>query len=224
LLPPYLRDFHAYLRLRHHAFEARMERIAPDVVIEIAAGLSPRGLTYARRWPEITYLELDLPNMVAAKRARLKRVQLPDNYRLAETDILADDFIERLPIKPMAQQRMVVITEGLMDYLSMQEKQRAWRNVQGLLAMAAPGSRYLFESWPADRVLPDTTSGQLGLRGLSMLVGRQMGENLFANAEAVAEGLNAAGFATAVRQDLQSLAVGQAVDARRCPFVLFECA
>ncbi len=223
-LPPYMKDFHRYLRLRHHAFEARMERLAPDLIVEIAAGLSPRGLTYAQRWPEVSYVELDLPNMVAVKRARLKRVKLPVNYRLAETDILAQDFVERLPIKPNVHQKVVVITEGLTDYLSMAEKQRAWANVRALLSLAAPGSRYLFESWPAERVLPNTATGQAGLQGLSLLVGRQMGGNLFANHQGVADALNEAGFCLAVRQDLHSLAQGLGVDADRCPFLLYECA
>lgn len=223
-LPAYLKDFHAFLRLRHHAFEARMERIAPDLIIEIAAGLSPRGLTYAQRWPEAQYVELDLPNMVAEKKARLRSVQLPPNYHLAETDILAADFIERLPIQPTQQQKVAVITEGLMDYLSMAEKQQAWANVLAVLQMGAPGSRYLFESWLAERVLPGTTSAELGLKGLSLLVGRSVGENLFTDAGAVAEALQTAGFATATRQDLSSLALGLAVNAGHCPFLLYECA
>lgn len=224
MLPPYLKDFHTYLSLRHHAFEARMERLAPDLIIEIAAGLSPRGLTYARRWPEVDYLELDLPNMVAVKRARLKKVRLPGNYQLASTDILADDFIGQLPVQPTVRQRVVVITEGLTDYLSMDEKQQAWRNVVDLLSQAAPGSRYLFESWPSERVLPDTATGLAGLKGLSLLVGRSMGENLFPDARAVTDALLTAGFSNVVRQDLHSLAEGLGVSAKRCPFYLFECA
>ena len=224
LLPAYAKDFHAYLRLRHHAFEARMERLAPDLIIEIAAGLSPRGLTYASRWPEVQYLELDLPNMVAVKKARMKRLSLPANYRLASTDILADDFVDKLPIKPTVDQKLLVITEGLTDYLSMAEKQRAWSNVIALMQLASPGSRYLFESWPAERVLPDNAMGQAGLQGLSLLVGRSMGENLFANAADVAGALQQAGFESVVRQDLHSLAQALGVDPRHCPFLLYECA
>lgn len=224
LLPGYLKDFNRYLVLRHRAIEARMERLCPDVVIEVAAGLSPRGLTYARRWPEITYVELDLPNMVSAKKARLKNLRMPGNYRLASTDILAEDFIDNLPIQPNAKQRVVVITEGLMDYLNDAEKQQAWANVSALLSQCGPGSRYLMECWPADKAMPNSVMTQAGLQGLSLLVGRSMGENLHENVEAAMQALHAGGFANVLRQDLHSLAEGLDISHKHCPFVIFECA
>lgn len=224
LLPAYARQFDRYLVLRHRAIEARMERLLPDVVIEVAAGLSPRGLTYARRWPEVSYVELELPNMVALKRARLKGTKLPPNYQLEAADILAQDFPAQLPFTLNKRQRVVVISEGLMDYLAMPEKQRAWTNVQQLLRLAGAGSRYLLECWPAQQVLPDTATGRAGLQGLSLLVGRSMGENLYADAAAAAKALNDAGFASVLRQDLHSLAEGLGLELQHCPFVVFECA
>lgn len=224
LLPGYVKDFHRYLVLRHRAIEARMERLLPDVVIEVAAGLSPRGLTYARRWPEIRYVELDLPPMVRAKKARLRGTKLPPNYRLASADILAQDFADSLPVTPGRDQRVVVITEGLMDYLAPAEKQRAWDNLAGLMRDCAPGSRYLLECWPRTLALPGTASSQLGLQGMSLLVGRSLGENLHADAQAAIEALHAGGFASVVRQDLHSLAKGLGVSDKHCPFLILECA
>ena len=223
VLPTYMKDFHRYLFIRHRAFEERLDATVPDMVIEVAAGLSPRGLTYARRWARTRYLELDLPNMVAAKRKRLQSLRLPPNYHLAETDILARDFIERLPLKPTPDQTLMVITEGLMDYLNMAEKHRAWENIVALMKMAAPDSRYLMECWPRQRVLPASPAGRLGVKGVSMLVGRRVDENLHENRKEAEAALRQAGFATVSRPDLVSPLRDAGLDPHACPFVLFEC-
>lgn len=222
-LPPFMKDFNEFLFIRHRAFEDRLDSMLPDMVIEVAAGLSPRGLTYSRRWSNTLYQELDLPNMVAAKEARLKSLNQPENYLLAETDILADDFVHRLPVKPKSNQHVVVITEGLMDYLSMEEKQRAWGNVVKLLEMAHPDSRYLTECWPSHRVMPGSGPGKWAVNGLGMLVGRRMGENLFSTKEAADEAMREAGFSTVSRPDLFPLIRHAGLDPLACPFVLFEC-
>ncbi|KAJ3301030.1 hypothetical protein HDU93_006935, partial [Gonapodya sp. JEL0774] len=39
-----------------------------SVVLELATGLSGRGLRLARKYPEITYLETDLADLLAHKR------------------------------------------------------------------------------------------------------------------------------------------------------------
>lgn len=223
LLPAFLKDFNEYLFIRHRAFEDRLEALLPDMVIEVAAGLSPRGLTYSRRWPNTIYQELDLPNMVAAKRQRLHGMGLPPNYYLAESDILSEGFVDSLPVRPTQGQHVLVITEGLMDYLSMEEKQRAWENIVKLLAMSHPDSRYLTECWPKHRVMPGSGMGKWAVNGLGLLVGRRMGENLFDNREAADAGLRQAGFKTVSRPDLVTLTRNAGLDPRACPFILFEC-
>lgn len=223
LLPAFLKDFHKFLFIRHRSFEDRLDAIVPDMVIEIASGLSPRGMTYARHWPATRYVELDLPNMVAAKRARQSGVPLPENYQLAETDILADDFIDRLPVKPTPEQTIVVITEGLMDYLNMNEKQQAWSNVVKLLNMAAPDSRYLTECWPQARLSATSRTARLSVSGLSMLVGRSMLANLFDDRHDADKAMRKAGFATVSRPDLVRMTRAAGLEPLACPFILFEC-
>lgn len=223
VLPPFLKDFNRFLFIRHRAFEDRLDSTVPDMVFEIASGLSPRGMTYAQLWAGTTYVELDLPNMVAAKRARQAALKLPRNYVLADTDILADDFIERLPVKPQADQTIVVITEGLMDYLSMTEKQQAWKNIVRLLQLADADSRYLTECWPRHRVAPSSRIAKITVGGLGLLVGRAMLENLFTDRHEAEQALREAGFATVSRPDLVSMTRDAGLEPLACPFVLFEC-
>src|SRR5690606_12221456 len=53
-----------YLEYRHRAIDQELEAIGPDRILECAAGLSRRGLTFAKRG--VPVLELDLPHMVEA--------------------------------------------------------------------------------------------------------------------------------------------------------------
>lgn len=223
VLPPFLQDFNQFLFIRHRAFEDRLDTMVPDMVIEIAAGLSPRGITYSRSWSNSSYIELDLPNMVAAKQARMKNIELPSNYHLAETDVLSEDFMERLPVRPGSDQMVVVITEGLMDYLNREEKLRAWRNIAGLLKLASPESRYLLECWPKHRVAPASRVAKATVNGLSLLVGRSMTDNLFEDRHEADEAMREAGFATVSRPDLSVLCRDAGLEPLACPFILFEC-
>ena len=223
LLPPHTRHLLPYLQLRHQAYELRMDEFRPDMVVEVAAGLSPRGLTYARRWPEVPYLELDLPDMVAAKNAHLKSQAMPQNFHLAACDILADDFIQRLPIKPAQDQKLLVITEGLLPYLSFAEKRQAWRNLHALLQLASPASRYLFECYPAERVMPHSLAARSGLKLASLLVGRRLQDNFFASDQAVIEEVQALGFRQVQQLKLQSLAAKRGLKESGSPYALFEC-
>jgi hypothetical protein len=68
-----------YLLARHRAIDARLERAIEDhgvtQVVEVAAGLSPRGWRFAQRYRErITYVEADLPAMAERKRRALERM------------------------------------------------------------------------------------------------------------------------------------------------------
>src|SRR5680860_1088598 len=65
----------AFLLARHRLIDRLLgEAIAAGrvgQVIEIAAGMSPRGLRFSRLHPDLTYVEADLPAMAARKRAAL---------------------------------------------------------------------------------------------------------------------------------------------------------
>jgi O-methyltransferase involved in polyketide biosynthesis len=110
------------LRNRHALIDGELERLLPDLVVELGAGLSRRGLTFAvdRRVP---YLEVDLPEMVAYK-ARLieERAPAPVKAALAArlrslaADIMADDFPQLLARELAFAERPVVIAEGVVGY------------------------------------------------------------------------------------------------------------
>lgn len=212
LLPANLRDWEQFLEARHRSFDAHLARFDPTVVVEIGAGLSGRGIALAERNPQLQYHEFDLPGMVAAKRARLPEM-LPSNYHLAEGDILADCGLQ---VRVPADARLLVITEGLIPYLGMAEKQQAWRNVRALLA-AAGEARYLLEEWPLE-FLSGRRAGRWGARALGLLVGARMDQRLFDTLQDLLAALEQAGFA-AVKVAVPELPGGEY---GACPWRLVE--
>jgi hypothetical protein len=176
--PAALRYHREYLFIRHYAFEARLAELAPRFVLEIGAGLSPRGLTLARRNPELVYVEVDLPHMIAAKERCLAGVDRPANYHLTAVDLLGDRFTDELPELPSAGGAAVAITEGVSDYLSFDEKAIAYRNIARALGRAG-GGRYLQEIHARELFRRHGRGAQLFIGTLGALVGRSFRDRLF---------------------------------------------
>jgi O-methyltransferase involved in polyketide biosynthesis len=192
-----------FLYIRHHAYEARLEALAPDYVLEVGAGLSPRGLTLAGRSPNLVYVEVDLPHMVAAKRACLRRASLPKGYHLQAGDILSPGFPESLPRVPEGA-RVVVVTEGLTDYLTMEQKRVAWSNLASVLKKAGGGA-YLFDVYTKRALERYPLSTGFALEALSLLIGARMDERLFESPGHARELVQDVGFDSAAVHDLAAL-------------------
>src|SRR5262245_25650403 len=84
------------LLARHRVIDLRLGQAIDageiEQVVEVAAGLSPRGWRFATRYgSRLTYVEADLPAMIARKRRILAALggETP-HHRTAEIDALAD--------------------------------------------------------------------------------------------------------------------------------------
>ena len=86
----------SYLLARHRAIDALLDKAIDEhgvtQVIEVAAGLSPRGWRFTQRYGDrLTYIEADLPGMAARKRRALAAMgSLNDRHRVTEVDALRD--------------------------------------------------------------------------------------------------------------------------------------
>jgi O-methyltransferase involved in polyketide biosynthesis len=141
----------SYLLARHKAIDALLERAIEDAgitqVVEVAAGLSPRGWRFAQRYgDEITYVETDLPAMAARKREALARIgSLSDHHRVEELDALTDEgpgSLAALAETLNPERGLVIITEGLLGYLPGDQVDAIWRRFARALRRFAHG-RYL---------------------------------------------------------------------------------
>ncbi|HEY5189995.1 MAG TPA: class I SAM-dependent methyltransferase [Solirubrobacteraceae bacterium] len=135
-----------YLLARHRAIDARLEHAiehgAITQVVEVAAGLSPRGWRFSERYGDrITYIEADLPAMAARKRRALERMEtLGDRHRVRDIDALADDgplSLAALAAELDRSAGLALITEGLLGYVSPSDLEALWRR----LATIANGFR-----------------------------------------------------------------------------------
>src|SRR3954447_20698064 len=82
------------LLARHLVIDALLEEAIAEglvgQVLEVACGMSPRGWRFTERHADLVYVEADLPDMAAAKRAALERIGRPARHRVAELDALAE--------------------------------------------------------------------------------------------------------------------------------------
>ncbi|MEO8701033.1 MAG: class I SAM-dependent methyltransferase [Kofleriaceae bacterium] len=139
------------LLARHHLIDLRLGQAIESgeisQIIEVAAGLSPRGWRFRTRYGErITYIEADLPGMLANKRRILAELggETP-RHRTAEVNALADDgpisiagICETLdPTRGTA-----IITEGLINYFDTPTVVEMWGRF-GKALQRFPKSLYL---------------------------------------------------------------------------------
>ncbi len=135
-------------------------------VVEIAAGLSPRGLRIRRRFPNISYVEADLPGMIKSKRVRIG-AKLDERHSLVAVNALAEsgpDSLQHLATLLDPTKGTAVITEGLMPYFDGVDGARIWHNIDGFLR-SFPRGLYL-----SDYYLEEDSMRVMGARQLSGLV------------------------------------------------------
>lgn len=134
------------LLARHQVIDELLTRAIEDgrvsQVLEVAAGLSPRGLRFTRRYGDrIRYVEADLPRMAARKR-RLLAAARAGTPRVAEVDALADHgprSLAGLADSLSADRGTAIITEGLLSYLAPAQMAGLWRRIAGVLGRFPQG-------------------------------------------------------------------------------------
>ena len=195
---PRLEDF---LLARHAIIDTLLEEAIAagrvGQVVEIAAGMSPRGWRFAQRHGDaLAYVEADLPGMAARKREALARAGVAEGgaHRVVELDALSDDGLAALAATLDPGRGLAVVTEGLLNYFDRDAVLGLWRRIAATLR-GFPDGLYL-----SDLHLESEAGGRLGRAfavGLGVFVRGQVHLHFADAAEAERE-LHAAGFARAV--------------------------
>lgn len=189
----------SFLLARHRLIDERLEEgIAAgriEQIVEIAAGLSPRGLRFRREHPRITYVEADLPEMAERKRAALAVAGSP--HRVADLDALADrgpGSLAELAASLDPALGTAVVSEGLLNYFPRDEVEGIFARIAGALDRFPDGT-YL-----ADLILAEGNTG-LPERAFALGLGAFVRGSVhlpFADADDATAALSAAGFAKVV--------------------------
>jgi O-methyltransferase involved in polyketide biosynthesis len=133
----------SYLLARHRAIDSLLERAIEQhgvtQVVEVAAGMSGRGLRFVRRHgPHLTYIEADLPGMAARKRSSLARMgALSEAHRVEALDALRDSgpgSLTELVAGLDQSSSLAIVTEGLLGYLEHDTVKGLWRRFASTLA------------------------------------------------------------------------------------------
>jgi O-methyltransferase involved in polyketide biosynthesis len=191
----------SYLLTRHRAIDTLLERAIEQhgitQVIEVAAGLSPRGWRFRQRYGDhLTYVEADLPEMAARKRRALEKIgELGDGHRVSEVNALREagrGSLSATAAELDPAQGLAIITEGLLGYLRRQDVDQIWRRFAAVLAGFAAG-RYI-----SDLHLASVQTLQVrAFRVLLSAFVRGRVHLHFADAQEAQEALRRAGFASA---------------------------
>jgi O-methyltransferase involved in polyketide biosynthesis len=137
-----------YLLARHRAIDLLLERAIEEhgvsQVLELAAGLSARGWRFTTRYPQIRYIEGDLPDMVVRKRRSLQRVDgRSDQHQVVELDVLRESgpgSLDSVAAELEPNGGLAIITEGLLGYLPTERVEGIWRRCAQTLGDFAHGN------------------------------------------------------------------------------------
>ncbi|MDQ3340697.1 MAG: class I SAM-dependent methyltransferase [Myxococcota bacterium] len=139
------------LLARHRLIDLRLSQAidAGEIsqVIEVAAGLSPRGWRFRNRYGDrITYVEADLPAMISRKRKVLAEIGGENTaHRTVEIDALTDrgpTSIDAICATLDPARGTAIITEGLVNYFDTPTMIGMWQRFSTALSRF-PRSLYL---------------------------------------------------------------------------------
>jgi O-methyltransferase involved in polyketide biosynthesis len=138
-LPPLAKSLlHRHAMIDHLLTASRCTQ-----VLELAAGLSRRGVTFSTD-PKMRYVEVDLPNVVDKKRALLSRSSdgrdalARSNWSLVPADVSTMALADVVP--PARELPLFVIAEGLLMYFDAAAQGALFRAVAERLAEGGGGT------------------------------------------------------------------------------------
>jgi len=127
------RDFAPFVDARFRAVSRLIQEKGATQVLELAAGLSPRGMDFAQRG--IVYVEADLEESTVMKREIVTAIlgAVPAGLHLCPASVVDRSQLLACCSPFDAQRPVAVTTEGLLRYLTFDEKTHLAANVHEIL-------------------------------------------------------------------------------------------
>lgn len=170
-------------------------------VLDLACGYSPRVLVMAPRG--YTYIGVDLPDIAETLAARRSEL-IPDDPTLfaGYKCIDVSDLAQMEGVLGGLRERMTIVTQGLLTYLSLDQKQELMAGIHSLLSR--DGGCWIIPDACPDRMLPATFEAVIGRRGAGVVksvygildkrVGRSREQNGWRNIDEMTDALEGYGF------------------------------
>jgi len=192
-----------FLLQRHkiidHLLGNAIERRGVNQVLEVAAGLSPRGLRMSDEYRSraLRYVEADLPDMAKRKESLLKKVgAVGDNHLVTTVNVLRDDGDDCL--SAVAERHLdsdtptAIVTEGLVNYFDRDMIKSVWTRFATMLK-ERKGGVYLSDIVVTSDV-PRAITAKIFRGGLNKMTRGNDVVRYFKTADDVIDALKEAGF------------------------------
>jgi len=175
-----------WIRVMH--FEARywsINQLLPGDatnILELSSGFSFRGLALATDRP-VYYIDTDLPDLIATKQPMVKELAgaLRGHYELRALNALDtptfNSIVASFPAGPL-----VIVNEGLLMYLGIEEKRQLCRQIRSVLAER--GGYWITADVYLRRDLPDDPELSQGDTLREFLEQHRVKDNMFESFEA----------------------------------------
>ena len=121
------------IEARYKLTNKLLDKSGMEQVVEIAAGYSSRGLIYSQRG--YNYVEIDLESVSKNKRTIIETLEstIPENLKIIGGNALRKTDYEQCEKFLKENEPVAVINEGLLRYLTFDEKRIVAENVYDLL-------------------------------------------------------------------------------------------
>lgn len=194
-------DLQDLLLQRHHIIDHRIEQLVKEEgvtqILEIACGLSPRGYKLSRKYPDLHYVEADLPDMANRKQALLLAHKgFGPNHKVVHCNILTSgapdglDYVMQQVLDP--SRPTIIITEGLINYFDLPTISGFWKRLVQL-GQTFPNAWYLTDLFPQHPDVP--TRVLVGVAQRLLGVATQAKVNLhFSDQASIEQGFGRCGF------------------------------
>lgn len=133
-----------------HLLDQMIEKYPDIQVLEIACGLSSRGVRTLQKSADIDYIEADLPLMAQKKRNFLSKLDCQKRPVVMDCDIFSNGELGLDSLFDRALDRsrpLVVITEGLVNYFELEMISGFWVQLNRLF-QGFPAASYLTDLFP----------------------------------------------------------------------------
>lgn len=206
---PSIQGLRAILEGRYVGINEALAKEGNPYVMEIASGLSPRGLALTRKDPDLLFIETDLPALHSIKKEianniRIdewqRRMPLTPKYHLIDVDATnRNEMMQAAQIYAGSDRKrpLAIVNTGLLPYLDSEEQIKVRDNIKEILTTYSPNGMWITSDFSLGKTnLLSNFFIKMRMRALEKKTGRKF--SFFKDQEEIDNFLGDAGFGYSV--------------------------
>jgi O-methyltransferase involved in polyketide biosynthesis len=212
--------------VRYKSVTGMIRKSGARQVLELASGVALRGLAMTRD-PTIAYVETDLEELTQAKAALISGIRrqcdsaMGGNLRLVAANALDGHQLQAAVENFRRDQPIVVVNEGLFQYLSASEMATVARNIRDLLAEFS--GVWITPDFSLKEEVKDVSEQQRRFREIvAAATDRKLYNNAFENEEQLLAFIDGLGLHTRVVNQLDETPNVASLDVLKLPHQILD--